>query len=97
MIEEAVLVIWKDLEERELNGGSAEFPYYERLYLAQAYWQLTDTRQFERWTDREGPRVLAAQKPDGSWSSRFYGDSYATAMNCLFLALPEGLLPIFQR
>jgi len=42
-------------------------------------------------------RVLTHQRLDGSFADERYGDVYATAMNCLLLALPEGLLPIFQR
>jgi hypothetical protein len=41
--------------------------------------------------------VLGAQRDDGSWGDARFGDVYATAMNCLVLAVPEGLLPIFQR
>ena len=76
---------------------NVHFPYYRRLYIAQALWQLADTRQFEEWFASELPRMLRAQDEDGSWRDRTYGDCYATAMNCLVLALPEGLLPIFQR
>lgn len=71
--------------------------FYERLYLAQALWQHADRRVFEDWAKKETQRVLVAQAADGSWHDPKYGDGYATAMNCLFLALPEGLLPIFQR
>jgi hypothetical protein len=47
--------------------------------------------------------VLQLQQKDGSWPAggtnqeSAVGPSYATAMNCLFLALPDGFLPIFQR
>ena len=63
---------------------------------------------FRRWANDETKRVIVTQEADGSWVDRRhevggrkidgrYGSAYATAMNCLFLALPEGLLPIFQR
>ena len=78
-------------------GEAPDFPFYERLYVAQAYWQMDDARQFEEWVRNERLRVLASQRDDGSWRDPNFGDCYATAMNCLFLALPEGLLPIFQR
>jgi hypothetical protein len=71
--------------------------FYERLYLAQALWQNSDHRVFDDWSSKERARVLTLQHPDGSWHDARFGDTYATAMNCLFLALPEGLLPIFQR
>jgi hypothetical protein len=71
--------------------------FYERLYLAQALWQNPDKRVFDEWSAKERARVLTSQLPDGSWHDARFGDTYATAMNCLFLALPEGLLPVFQR
>ena len=75
----------------------ARWPYYQRLYIAQALWQLGDETQFERWFAQERTRILREQAEDGSWVDDMYGRSYATAMNCLVLAIPEGLLPIFQR
>jgi hypothetical protein len=91
--------LWKELLAREDAGGvsPAMHPFYERLYLAQALWQNPDQRLFERWSQAECERVLGNQRQDGSWSDVQYGDCYATAMNCLYLAIPEGLLPIFQR
>lgn len=71
--------------------------FYERLYLSQALWQNSDRRVFDEWSAKERVRVLTQQHTDGSWHDARFGDTYATAMNCLFLALPEGLLPIFQR
>jgi hypothetical protein len=91
--------LWKELIAREDAGGvsPALHPFYERLYLAQALWQNPDQRLFERWSLAERERVLGKQRQDGSWGDPQYGDCYATAMNCLYLAIPEGLLPIFQR
>jgi hypothetical protein len=95
--------IWRKLAAREVDLARGDtsahpaFPFYERFYLSQALWQSPDQRLFERWGPAERQRVLARQRPDGSWSDPQYGDCYATAMNCLFLAIPEGLLPIFQR
>jgi len=101
--ERAMESLWRRLGYRDERGeqGTARFPCYERFYLAQALWQQPDQRLFERWFAEELARVLAAQEDDGSWpganDEQAYGACYATAMNCLFLALPEGLLPIFQR
>ena len=98
LIAGSLRTIWTDLTDREDGiGEPADFPFYERLYVAQAYWQMDDARQFEDWVRAERLRVLGSQRDDGSWSDPRFGDCYATAMNCLFLALPEGLLPIFQR
>ena len=103
VVDEGYAYIWRELavrdvaRERGQGGDLAKFPYYERFYLGQALWQHPDAEVYPRWADKERPRVLVTQERDGSWKSTAYGSSYATAMNVLFLALPEGLLPIFQR
>jgi hypothetical protein len=90
--------IWRDLDLRLEGGGEdPRFPYYERLYLAQAFWQHHEEGHFDRWWPRERALTLADQRPDGSWGDPEHGDAYATAMNCLVLALPEAVLPAFQR
>lgn len=89
------------LEDRRLpeerDARHAWCAYYERLYLAQALWQHPERDTFERWFAAEAKLVLTSQRPDGSWHDDRFGDVYATATNCLVLALPEGMLPIFQR
>jgi hypothetical protein len=70
-------------------------------------WQNPDRSAFDRWFAEELTVILRSQRKDGSWVDRryesgkgrdhAYGNSYSTAMNCLFLALPDGILPIFQR
>lgn len=77
--------------------GQAQFPCYERLYLAQAFWQSPDPSAFARWFAEEETRLLRAQAEDGSWDDPRFGPTYATAVNVLVLALPDQLLPIFQR
>jgi hypothetical protein len=89
------------LEDRRLpeerDARHAWCPFYERWVLAQALWQCADRDAFERWTLAETKLLLTSQREDGSWHDERFGDAYATATNCLVLALPEGLLPIFQR
>ena len=93
---------------RGLFGSQSRFPFYERFYLAQALWHYRDPEVFRRWAEGETRRVLTAQRSSGAWVDRRYdtrgnriedryGGSYATAMNVLYLSVPEGLLPIFQR
>jgi hypothetical protein len=65
--------------------------------LAQALWQLSEQTHFQRWFEDERKRILSEQESAGLWRDDRYGDAYATAVNCLVLALPEGVLPIFQR
>ena len=63
---------------------------------------------YRRWSTPLVRRLLVSQNADGSWTdvrhdgrgSRQedrYGACYATAMNVLFLSVPEGTLPIFRR
>ncbi len=77
--------------------ASVRFPYYERLYLAQAFWQNPDRRLFDDWFATERENLLRSQNEDGSWNDPRFGPAYATAINVLVLAIPDQLLPIFQR
>jgi hypothetical protein len=97
VIRESVEAIWKGLELRRAGGPPPQFADYERLYLAQAFYQLSDTRDFDRWFAEEAESLLRAQERDGSWKNAQFGDAYATAVSVLVLGLPEALLPIFQR
>lgn len=81
----------------DVEGDLVVCPYYERFYVAQAMWQSLDASVWTAWWRAEAPRVLASQRADGSWADARFGDVYATAVDCLVLAVPEGLLPIFQR
>jgi len=96
-IRNGVDAIWSGLARQEEDGRSPPFPYYQRLYLAQALWQLSDTSAFRRWFEGERERILRSQDDDGSWKGARFGSCYATAVNCLVLSLPDGILPIFQR
>ncbi len=92
--------IQRELSAREaISGGGVlpDFPIYERLYLAQAYWQHPDHSLFERWFSAERKLLITSQDASGAWSGSPFGSAYATASNALVLALPESLLPIFQR
>jgi hypothetical protein len=90
--------LWRRLVARD--GGTeeaADFPHYERLYVAIALWTMPDQRGFTRWFDGVAAELLRDQRPDGGWGNERYGACYATAMNCLVLAMPDGLLPLFER
>lgn len=84
-------------EKDPLATRDVSFPFYERLYLAQAYWQNPDRAVFDVWARDERRELLKQQREDGSWGGSPYGDCYATAVNVLVLALPDQMLPIFQR
>lgn len=98
-IERAVREMWAEIMERE-RGGEREdsgFPHYERMYVALALWTQPDRRLFERWFEFERAVVLKEQRADGSWHDEQFGSCLATAMNCLFLSINDGLLPLFER
>lgn len=95
VIRAGIDAIWR--ARREEGARPPDFPEYERLYLAQAFWQLSDRTHFERWFEEERERLLRTQEPDGSWKGARFGAAYATAVNCLVLSLPDATLPIFQR
>ena len=97
IIRESVDAIWRDLEGRRTKGKTVKFPNYERLYIAQAFFQLSDDTNFATWFEDEVTSILRKRKSDGSWRDPKYGDAYATAVNVLVLSLPDGMLPIFQR
>tara|TARA_R110002072_G_scaffold10443_5_gene48532 strand:+ start:1600 stop:2865 length:1266 start_codon:yes stop_codon:yes gene_type:complete len=98
----------EDDDQRGVFGSQAQFPFYERFYLSQALWHNPDEEVFRRWSRPLVRQLLVTQSRDGSWSDvRYdslgtkhegrYGSCYATAMNVLFLSVPEGTLPIFRR
>ena len=92
--------IQRELSAREAHSpqaGAPAFPIYERLYLAQAYWQHPDRSLFEAWFAAERRLLITSQQDSGAWTGSPFGAAYATASNALVLALPENLLPIFQR
>jgi len=98
IIQSAIDAIWSGLGLVEEGvRRTADWTFYERLYIAQAFWQLSDTSHFERWYDEERAKIVRTQRKDGGWRGTRFGDCYATSINCLVLATPEGVLPIFQR
>ncbi|MSR62276.1 MAG: prenyltransferase [Planctomycetes bacterium] len=97
VIHSGIDAIWSALGRQEESGKRADFPEYERLYLAQAFWQLADTSHFNRWFPGEREDILKLQEKDGAWRGSRFGSAYVTAVNCLVLSLPDGVLPVFQR
>jgi hypothetical protein len=98
-IDEGYAYLFREVAARELATTTSEplCVLYERLYVAQALWQNADRRVFDDWIRKELASLLTSQRADGAWTDPKYGECYATAMNCLVLAVSEGLLPIFQR
>lgn len=109
-IEEGYAYVWRKVRLREDEPGDHEsaFPYYERFYLSQALWHHRDPRLYSEWAGAAAADLIARQEDPGSWDDvrhasgghrvlNRYGSAYATAFNVLFLALPDGFLPAFQR
>jgi hypothetical protein len=98
-VQRGVDAIWRGLARRESGDSDAraEFPHYERLYLAQALWRLGDESGFWGWYAKELQAVLDVQQASGAFLDRTYGSAYATAAIALFLALPDEFLPSFTR
>ncbi len=74
-----------------------QFPYYGRLYAAQAYYVYRDRRLWNVWYPRLVERLEEQQHSNGRFESAEYGRVYATAMSCLVLEIPFQYLPIFQK
>jgi hypothetical protein len=97
VISKGVDSIWRGLGKRDQDQELSRFPFYERFYLAQAFWQAADETHFKRWFPGERIDLLRSQDKDGSWGGSMFGKAYATSMNCLVLSIPGSLLPAFQR
>jgi len=78
-------------------GEPENFQEYGALYAAQAYWQGSDQRAFERWWGDFVKESAERQRPDGSFPGGDYGSVYGTSIVTLSLQVPLGYLPIFQR
>jgi prenyltransferase beta subunit len=78
--------------------GGGHFPFYERLYLGEALFFSRDPKPFRNWYQKVLQRLVKTRsRTRGTWSSRRYGEAYATSMNLLTLSLPFQYLPIHQR
>jgi hypothetical protein len=86
---------------------SRQWWYYGNFYAAWTCWQKDGDRgegssYWARWRQKVYPRILAEQRrSDGSWSDEYdrfdFGPLLPTAFAVLTLAVPDEVLPIFQR
>jgi hypothetical protein len=84
-------------EELSRDFPTHYFFYYGNYYAAQAFHQAGGDRA-RRYAERLRADLLARQQKDGRWRNDVGpGDEFATAMACLMLSVPDGLLPIFQK
>jgi hypothetical protein len=89
------------LDEHKVRDGETEYPYYAWYYTTQAAFQLGGERWARTW-ERTQSKLLAQQrKEDGAWpqsrTAKEPGQTYATALAVLTLAVPLRLLPTYQR
>ena len=61
-------------------------------------WQAGDAHWFD-WYPAIRDELVAIQESGGPWrdTEPHIGSTYATAMACLVLQMPNNMLPIFQR
>ncbi|MFH0947370.1 MAG: hypothetical protein V2A76_19460 [Planctomycetota bacterium] len=79
-------------------AADQNFPYYARLYAAQAYYVYRDQRLWREWHRRIIRDLENKQNAiTGHFGGGQYGSVYATAMSCLVLQIPFQYLPIFQK
>jgi hypothetical protein len=95
------------LRDEYADPERIEWPYYAHYYAAQAFYRAGG-RPWADWEDRVVPRIVDAQESQGdeagSWPDnpygrmrRSYGRALSTSLSCLTLAVPDGLLPLFQK
>ncbi len=74
--------------------------HYSIYYVTQAMYQAGGN-YWKSWYPIVRDRLVASQDADGSWgradATSEAGTEYATAMACLVLQVPAGLLPIYQK
>ncbi len=74
--------------------------HYSIYYVTQAMYQAGGN-YWKTWYPVVRDRLVASQDADGSWgrsdATSEAGPEYATAMACLVLQVPAGLLPIYQK
>ena len=86
------------LRSQRFTPSSSRFPYYERLYIAQALFFARDLGPYRRWYSRLVDQLGRDRDPaTATWSSKRYSSAYATAMNLIVLSMPQQFLPIHQR
>jgi hypothetical protein len=77
--------------------------WYGHYYSAQAMYQyqFVNERYWTEWNEQNRKHFLKLQHSNGAWTDEIGGwspenNAFATAMACLILSIPRGLLPIFQ-
>ncbi len=85
------------LPGRRVNAAEArpEHYFYGHYYAALALW-TAGGNYWAEWFPAIRDELLARLRNGGSWTD-WHGASYATAMACIILQLPNNYLPIMQK
>ncbi|RMH29620.1 MAG: prenyltransferase [Planctomycetota bacterium] len=78
------------------NLQSRAHYHYGHYYAVQAMY-LAGGERWSRWWQAVREEMVSSQNPDGTWTDRSVGDTYATAMCLIVLQMPKRYLPIFQK
>jgi hypothetical protein len=71
--------------------------FYGHYYAVQAMWHVGGDG-WTHWYEAIRDQLLTTQnKSTGAWQDRTISPEYSTAMGCLILETPYGILPIFQN
>lgn len=79
----------------EQSGGAEHYAEYTRYYEAQALFQ-GDVEAWEKWNKLLINKLKTQQQADGSFRGQF-GNTAATTLSLLALALNYRFLPIYER
>lgn len=80
---------------RKIEGLLPSHFFYGHYYAVQAMWHAGGKR-WDRWYPAIRDVLLPLQKESGAWRD-LLSETYATAMACIILQVPNNLLPILQR
>ncbi len=84
--------------KRGFNDMANErYYYYAHYYAALAMWTVGGTAWAEWFPAIRDDLIARSQGPGNIWADFGHGPSYATAMACIILQLPNNYLPILQK
>lgn len=92
----AAFAACKSYLQTHLEQEHESDPLYARYYMAQALCQC-DRPAWKKWNLMLVSKLQTISNANGSIGHSQYGDSYATAMSLLTLAVNYRLLPIYER
>lgn len=95
---EYIPTMWAYCKKQLHNVGAENYGHWHYTYLY--YTQVVYRQPADVWNpfrDKLYDRLVAQQKPDGSWTDESIGAVYATSVNLIMMQMDNGYLPIYQR